>query len=56
VLAAGDYVNDNVTGPFTIAYTKGLAQLYAYFLGRNEDSVRYAVCMAPFHLDAQRTR
>ncbi|EIE21672.1 SOUL-domain-containing protein [Coccomyxa subellipsoidea C-169] len=37
----GDYVATNVTGlPFTIAYTKALSRLYAYFLGRNEDNVR----------------
>ncbi|CAL8469339.1 g8880 [Coccomyxa elongata] len=39
----GDYVNTNVTGSgFTVAYTKGISRLYAYFLGRNEDNVSAA--------------
>ena len=39
--AAADYVVTNITGrPFTIAFTEGVAKLYAYYLGRNEDGVR----------------
>ncbi|BDA44917.1 probable heme-binding protein 1 [Coccomyxa sp. Obi] len=37
----GDYAITNVTGSgFTVAYTRGISRLYAYFLGRNEDNVR----------------
>ena len=39
---AAEYAVTNTTAPFTIAFTEGVAKLYAYFLGRNEDGVRCA--------------
>ncbi len=39
---AAEYAVTNTTAPFTIAFTEGMAKLYAYFLGRNEDGVRWA--------------
>lgn len=36
-----EYAVTNVTGtPFTVAFTQGMARLYGYFLGRNEDGIR----------------